>query len=77
MNRLLFLALALACVIGINSSLSAQVNNCPFSITYSTNDLTVQAQLISILPVLPPPTTWYVNGNSQPVGTGGQITYTF
>jgi PKD repeat protein len=77
MNRQQLLAFVLAGVIGINSSLSAQVNNCPFTISYTTNELTVQAQLISILPVLPPPTTWYVNGNSQPIGSGGQVTYTF
>lgn len=64
--------------LGLTSTAAAQVNNCPFVITQTTNELTVQAQLVSILPVLPPPgTAWYVNGGNTPVGTGGQITYTF
>ena len=56
----------------------AQIDPCSFIIAYTYSDLTIDAQLISILPVLPPEDTqWYLNGNSQPIGDGPQITYTF
>ena len=77
MNRyltFLFLSLFLSATV----RLQAQVDPCIFSISYTAGGLTIDAQLISILPVLPPDDTqWYLNGNSQPIGTGGQLTFTF
>lgn len=77
MYRILNIVL-LAGLLGTATYTHAQIDPCTFSIIYTANGLTVDAQLTSILPVLPPPgTQWFVDGNSQPIGTGGQITYTF
>jgi len=73
-----FNLLLLAGLLGSATYSNAQIEPCSFSILYTTNGLTVDAQLISILPVLPPEDTkWYVNDNTLIIGTGGQITYTF
>ncbi|MFZ2899515.1 MAG: PKD domain-containing protein [Saprospiraceae bacterium] len=77
MNRF-FTLIMLAGLFGAARQGAAQIQPCGFDIIYTTDGLTVDAQLISILPVLPPEETkWYVNENSQAIGTGGQITYTF
>ena len=77
MNRFLN-AFLLAGLLAIASNGYGQIEPCAFFIVYTTNDLTVDAQLTSIMPVLPPEDTqWYVNDNGQVIGTGGQITYTF
>lgn len=77
MNRF-FTIILLTGFLGMSSHSSAQVNNCIFSILYSANGLSITAQLVSPIPLIPPADTkWYVDGNSQSIGTGAQISYTF
>ena len=77
MNRLVNTLLLAVLLVTATQSI-AQIEPCAFWIYYTTDGLTVDAQLESIIPVLPPEDTkWYVNDNSQTIGMGGQVTYTF
>lgn len=54
----------------------AQTDPCTFEINYTLDGLSIEATLISIMPVLPPEETlWTSNGDL--IGQGGQISYSF